>query len=105
MAGTQLEHRPSRHQNHLEHHAGLPCNHPCHQTWACHPRSENKCSPGAVTRRARAEWARRGLGRLLEGVRHNLRWQVEVAAEVLDAIIGQVPVVVLPREGLPHVLL
>ena len=61
--------------------------------------------PGAVTRWARAEGARRGLGGLLEGIRHNLRWQVEEGAEVLNAIIGQVPVVILPGEGLPYILL
>ena len=57
--------------------------------------------PWAVTRWARAEWAARRLGRLLESVRHDLRWQVEEAAQVLNAFVGEVPVVVLPRESLP----
>ena len=61
--------------------------------------------PGAVTRWARAEGTRWGLGGLLEGIRHNLRWQVEEGAEVLNAIVGEVPVVILPGEGLPDVLL
>ena len=62
-------------------------------------------SPGAVTRWAKAEGAGRGLGGLLEGVGHDLRRQVEEGAEELNAVVGQVPVVVLPREGLPDVLL
>jgi len=62
-------------------------------------------APWAVTRRTRAKRAARRPGRLLERGRHDLRWQVEVVAEVLNAIVGEVPVVVLPGEGLPDVLL
>jgi hypothetical protein len=66
---------------------------------------KKKALPWAVTRRARAKRAAWRPGRLLERGRHNLRWQVEVVAQVLNAIIGEVPVVVLPGEGLPDVLL
>jgi hypothetical protein len=54
---------------------------------------------------ARAEWPVKRLGRLLQRVRNNLIWQVEEATQVLNAFIGEVPVVVLPREVLPDVFL
>jgi hypothetical protein len=68
-------------------------------------RIQSQAIPWAVTRWARAKWAARWPGRLLERGRHNLRWQVEVVAEVLNAVIGEVPVVVLPGEGLPDIFL
>lgn len=46
-----------------------------------------------------------GPGRFLQRSRDNLRRQIEVATEELNPIIGEVPVVMHPGEGLPHVLL
>uniref|UniRef100_A0A5F9DQS5 Uncharacterized protein n=1 Tax=Oryctolagus cuniculus TaxID=9986 RepID=A0A5F9DQS5_RABIT len=38
-----------------------------------------------------------------QGGRHDLRGQVEVVPEILDALVGEVPVEVSPRELLLHV--
>lgn len=46
-----------------------------------------------------------GLDGSLEGGGDNLRGQVQVLAQVVDAFIGQVPVVVAPAELLLHVAL
>merc|ERR1719149_200246 len=63
-----------------------------------------------ATRRAIAvaSWPalrRRGLGRLLEGVGDDVLGDVEVFAQVLDALILEEPVVVLPGEALGDELL
>merc|ERR1712046_539343 len=42
-------------------------------------------------------------GSLLKSRRHNLGWEGEVLAKVLDALVGEVPVVPLPAELLGHV--
>lgn len=59
--------------------------------------------------RAVAGWATQGpaggLGLLLQSSRDNLRRKVEVVPQKLDAVIGEVPVVMHPSEGLAHVLL
>jgi hypothetical protein len=47
--------------------------------------------------------ASRALGLLLEGRRDDLRREVEVLAEVLDTLVGEVPVEPLPVEGLADV--
>ena len=64
-----------------------------------------KLGPWAITRGARAKWAAWWPCRLLECSRYNLRRQVKVIPQVLNAIISEVPVVVLPGEGLPDILL
>ncbi len=38
----------------------------------------------------------------LEGSGHGIAWQSQICAQVLDALVGQVPVVVIPVEGLTH---
>jgi len=43
-----------------------------------------------------------GLG-LLEGGRDDLVWEVEVATEELNALVGEVPVVVAPVELLGNI--
>ena len=46
-----------------------------------------------------------GLGLLLQGRRDDLRGEIEVVPQKLDAIVGQVPVIMHPSEGLAHILL
>lgn len=59
--------------------------------------------------RAVARWATKGsaswLCLLLQSVGDNLRRKIEVVPQELNAIIGEVPVIVHPRKGLPHILL
>lgn len=61
--------------------------------------------PRAITGRPTAHRAARRANRFLQRSRNNLRREIEVGPEELDPIIGEVPVVMHPGEGLPHVLL
>mmetsp|Transcript_38276 Transcript_38276/g.95120 ORF Transcript_38276/g.95120 Transcript_38276/m.95120 type:complete len:208 (-) Transcript_38276:115-738(-) len=57
---------------------------------------------GAIAGRTASSLLRHGAGGgargLLQGVGHHIRGEVEVLAQVLDALVGEVPVVVPPRE-------
>ena len=43
------------------------------------------------------------LGWLLQGSRYDLWWQIQVLSQIVDALIGEVPVKVVPRESLGNV--
>ena len=60
--------------------------------------------PWAIARRT-TQRATEGLGGFLQGGGHNFRWKIEVSPQMLDSIIGKVPIIVHPRECLPHKLL
>lgn len=66
----------------------------------------NPVLPWAITgRAAKAATSRRRAGSSLQSVGNNLGWQIEIGSQKLNAVVGQVPVVVHPGKGLPHVLL
>merc|ERR1711962_513918 len=44
-----------------------------------------------------------GLGCFAKGGWHDLRWKVKIVSEVLNSLVGQVPIVVPPCEVLTHV--
>lgn len=63
-----------------------------------------KYLPGAIAARPAhrpAGWP----GRFLERGGDDLRGKVEIAAQELDPVVGEIPVVVHPRKGLANILL
>ena len=60
--------------------------------------------PGAIAARP-AHRPARWPGRFLERGGDDLRGKVEIGAQELDPVVGEIPVVVHPRKGLANVLL
>ena len=63
--------------------------------------------PWAIARWAtkRPTTSRTGTRRPLQSVGNDLGWQIEVIPQKLNAIVGQIPVIVHPSKCLPHILL